>query len=236
MFGELVESRRQRHRRGGGDGIVVSVIAHAAIIGIVTYATAVATEVPRATKHPELIPLTPPREPLPTPTSPGKRAGGPGRTSSAPAAPSIPTPIEVHLPPIDQPLDIVESDRLASPRTFETTGDDSRGGTISGTGEASGDGMVYVDKPAAPMRGNPAPDYPSMLRATGAEGVVTAQFTVDTTGRVEPGSIQLETTANDLFALSVQRALERSRFTPAEYRGHKVRMRMRQDFVFRIEP
>jgi outer membrane biosynthesis protein TonB len=63
---------------------------------------------------------------------------------------------------------------------------------------------------------------------------VTARFIVDTTGRVEPGSIVLETESNELFAAAVRKALERARFTPAEAAGKKVRIRMWQEFAFRI--
>ena len=64
--------------------------------------------------------------------------------------------------------------------------------------------------------------------------LVTAQFVVDSTGRVDQRSIAFVGEANVLFERAVRRALEQARFTPAMLRGRPVRMMMRQDFVFRI--
>lgn len=61
---------------------------------------------------------------------------------------------------------------------------------------------------------------------------MVAQFVVDTAGRVEPGSIEVTSTTNPLFAQSVRSALIAARFRPAEVRGAPVRQLVQQSFSF----
>jgi protein TonB len=88
---------------------------------------------------------------------------------------------------------------------------------------------------AEPDPRNPAPDYPSMLRNAGVEGSVSAQFVVDTTGRVLAASIAFAQGDNALFQRSVRRALEAARFRPALVNGRAVRVLMAQAFQFRLQ-
>lgn len=88
---------------------------------------------------------------------------------------------------------------------------------------------------AVPDARNPAPVYPSMLRDAGIEGSVSAQFVVDTTGRVAASSIAFLGGGNALFQQSVRRVLEASRFSPALVNGHAVRVLMAQTFEFRLK-
>ena len=92
-----------------------------------------------------------------------------------------------------------------------------------------------VDTPAAPLPGNPPPQYPAALRATGVEGQVVARFVVDTLGRVEPSSVELPAGDSDpRFATAVRDVLPRLRFRPAAVGGHRVRQRVQQPFTFAI--
>lgn len=56
-------------------------------------------------------------------------------------------------------------------------------------------------------------EYPDRLRKQGIEGRVVTVAIIDTTGRVEPGSVELALTPDSGFAPPVRRYLERSRFT-----------------------
>ncbi|HEX6809597.1 MAG TPA: energy transducer TonB, partial [Gemmatimonadaceae bacterium] len=91
-----------------------------------------------------------------------------------------------------------------------------------------------VDVMAVPDARNPAPTYPSMLREAGIEGSISAQFVVDSTGRVAAPSITFLGGGNALFQQSVRRALEAARFSPALVDGHAVRVLMAQTFEFRL--
>ena len=91
-----------------------------------------------------------------------------------------------------------------------------------------------VDRAVSPFRDNPQPAYPSQLRAAGIEGSVVARFVVDTTGRVEPGSIDIVAMTQVAFSEAVRHALIRSRFVPAQYGHATVRQLVEQRFSFAL--
>lgn len=232
MFTELVESRARR--RSGWRGAAVSVLAHAALIGGAVRATVAGMEppAPPSVVAIHIDQLVPPSDPAPK----GGGTGGSGTTRSVRAEPRLPTPPEIPRYPTRGPdLPSLSMDSLvAGPGAF---GDgESRAGDGHGGAPASG---VYdpagVDRLAEPLPGNPQPSYPAALRSAGVEGVVSARFVIDTTGRAERESIAFDGDPDALFVAAVRRALERSRFAPAEARGRRVRVLARQEFVFRID-
>ncbi len=91
-----------------------------------------------------------------------------------------------------------------------------------------------VEKTASAIPGSGMPRYPAILRSAAVEGQVVAQFVVDTTGRVEPGSFTVVKSTHDLFVQSVRAALPSMRFEPAQVGGRKVRQQMQQPFVFQL--
>ena len=92
-----------------------------------------------------------------------------------------------------------------------------------------------VDNPVAFDSRSAAPAYPDSLRRAGVEGQVTAQFVVDTTGRVDVGSfVHLEST-HGRFTESVQQALPRMFFRPALLNGQKIRQLVQLPFVFKLQ-
>jgi TonB family protein len=92
-----------------------------------------------------------------------------------------------------------------------------------------------VDQPAHMRPDTPTPAYPDKLRRAGIEGEVDAEFTVDTTGRVDQAAgIKITDATNDLFAAAVRSALPSMRFYPAEISRHKVRQLVQQPFTFMI--
>jgi TonB family protein len=91
-----------------------------------------------------------------------------------------------------------------------------------------------VQKPAVPAPGNTGPLYPQELKAQGVEGGVLAQFIVDTTGRVRPGSFHVLRLTHSEFAAAVAAALPRMRFIPAERDGRKVPQLAQQPFQFEL--
>ncbi|HEU4564947.1 MAG TPA: TonB family protein [Gemmatimonadaceae bacterium] len=90
-----------------------------------------------------------------------------------------------------------------------------------------------VDVPArADSEALLAPAYPDSLRREGVSGVVLVEFVVDTTGRVEPGTIGIVSTTHPLFADAVRLAMPDARFHPAEREGHPVRQFVIQPLRF----
>jgi periplasmic protein TonB len=73
-----------------------------------------------------------------------------------------------------------------------------------------------------------------MLRSANVEGEVLVQFVVDTTGRVEKGSIKILKSSHELFTNAVQSALNSMRFYPAEIGGRKVKQLVQQPFNFAL--
>lgn len=105
-----------------------------------------------------------------------------------------------------------------------------------GSGVGSGTGVFtpsQVERAVAVI-GTVRPGYPEMLRAAGVEGRVVVRFVVDTTGRVEPGSIAIVESAHALFERSVREVLPRLRFAPAEAAGHHVRQLVEMPFQFSL--
>ncbi|HSU96186.1 MAG TPA: M56 family metallopeptidase [Gemmatimonadaceae bacterium] len=105
----------------------------------------------------------------------------------------------------------------------------------SGTGSHTTYFSFQVAKPARMLANTPTPIYPDSLRRAGVDGEVEAEFTVDTTGRVDQAAgIKITDATNGLFAAAVRSALPRMKFYPAEIGGHKVRQLVQQPFTFAI--
>jgi protein TonB len=111
-------------------------------------------------------------------------------------------------------------------------------GSGVGGGAASSDAIysaAVVEKSAIALSGNRTPIYPELLRKAGIEGSVLVQFIIDTTGRLEPGSVRILKSQHELFSAAVRNALLNHRFLPAEAGGRKVRTLVEQRFDFAIE-
>lgn len=96
--------------------------------------------------------------------------------------------------------------------------------------------VLEVDSMVERYDGSAAPIYPPDLLAQGGEGVVYAQFVVDTTGQVDTTSIRLLTSSHPSFSTSVVTALSQTRFRPAVRARHRVRQLVEQHFRFSITP
>lgn len=90
-----------------------------------------------------------------------------------------------------------------------------------------------VDTAAAPLgpEGWHVP-YPPSLQAAGTSGVVTAEFVVDTLGRVEAGHVGIVSSTDRFFSAAVAEALPAALFRPAVRAGRRVRQIVRQSFEF----
>ena len=91
-----------------------------------------------------------------------------------------------------------------------------------------------VDNPAAYDPRSAAPAYPDSLQGAGVEGSVTVQFVVDTLGRAVHSTLHVVNATHPRFAQSVQEALPRMLFRPAELTGVKINQLVQQTFTFRL--
>lgn len=91
-----------------------------------------------------------------------------------------------------------------------------------------------VDRMTWPRLGNPIPEYPKPMLRQGVEAAYHVTFVVDSTGRVEPGSISFPDEANELFVASILEALAGSRYYPATIGGRPVAQFVKQQFRFEL--
>lgn len=92
-----------------------------------------------------------------------------------------------------------------------------------------------VDKPARMLASTVTPIYPNSLRRAGIGGEVDAEFTVDTTGRVDQAAgIKITNATDPLFEQAVRTALPKMTFAPAEIRGMRIKQLVQQPFTFAI--
>jgi TonB family protein len=217
----LIESARASQRSLGGT--FVSIALHATLITLAVYATAKAGEVSVKVPIDTVTVFYPPQPKQPVPNH------GPPSHPNQPSTPvyprePVPTgPIDIpdHLPPIDSSIGKIAAESLFS-GGVPVTGTHGAG---PGTGSDSGQPMLasQVDKPAMARDGNPIPRYPALLESSRIEGTVLVQFIVDTLGHADMRSVKVLESSNELFVQSLEAALPKWRFYPAEAAGRKVK-------------
>lgn len=95
--------------------------------------------------------------------------------------------------------------------------------------------LLEVDSAVTRDPSSIAPAYPLILLRGGVQGRVATQYVVDTAGRADPKSIKILFTTHEEFATSVRAALPYMRFVPARLGGRKVRQLVEQEFTFKIQ-
>lgn len=231
MFENLIETKPKKPKTLRT--MIVSVFVHTLLIGGAVAATLQAKETIEKVKA-EKVEFVEMKKDEPPP--PEKEAPPPPEVI---AAPPPPKGFQVLTAPIKIP-DVLPDIDLSKKVTDEAdfSGKGVAGGIAKGVvGGAVTDQTYFefqVEKQVAQAPGNPGPRYPDMLRSANVEGEVLAQFVVDTTGRVEGGSIKILKTSHDLFTNSVKQALSGMRFFPAEIGGRKVKQLVQQPFNFTL--
>jgi periplasmic protein TonB len=80
----------------------------------------------------------------------------------------------------------------------------------------------------------PPPVYPELLRQAGVEGVVFVEAVVDTSGRVERGSLVVVSSADPAFDRGALECIGRALFRPARVGGRAVRVLVRLPVQFHL--
>ena len=158
---------------------------------------------------------------------------------TGPSAPEFPVPVIDPLPvALPAPLPIPAApDQWPDRHSGAQPGDALRPG--AGSNGSSGTtsqpfAVGEVDRAAAPRPGAPTPVYPPDLQAAGIEGVVSAEFVVDSAGRADERHITIVSSDYPEFSAAARAVIARTPYFPAEAHGHRVAQLVEQSFVFRI--
>lgn len=95
---------------------------------------------------------------------------------------------------------------------------------------------IEVDSAAALDPSAVGPDYPVRMLEKNIEGLVLAQFVVDSLGRADTTTFKLLEPAEPDFVMAVKTALPRMKYRPASLGGRSVSQLVQQPFGFRIRP
>lgn len=94
--------------------------------------------------------------------------------------------------------------------------------------------VLDVDSAAVRDPNSAAPAYPALMMTKGIEGFAAMRFVVDTTGRIDMGTVELLQATNAEFIQAVREAMPRMRFRPAKMGPTFVRQLAEQLFKFEI--
>jgi len=100
-----------------------------------------------------------------------------------------------------------------------------------GSGDVSTESMV--DEPPVFLSGPPL-QYPNLLRQAGIQGRVIVRAVIDTTGRAEPGSVQVLESPHPGFDQAARNAVLQARFRGGRFRGRAVRVVITLPVNFRM--
>jgi TonB family protein len=95
--------------------------------------------------------------------------------------------------------------------------------------------VIEVDSAAVRDPSSAAPSYPPAMMSLNIEGTATIKFVVDTTGRVDLGTVQTVAASNPAFAHAVLDALPKMRFHPARMGALAVRQMAMEEFKFQLK-
>jgi TonB family protein len=224
--------------------LTTSVVTHALMLALALAATRAALDAPPVASPDEVMLLFVPKAPEPPPppaTKPQKSApvvslaAPPPQGFQTVAAPS-------DIPNVIPPIDLKQ--RALDPRDFTGRGVEGGvgDGVVGGTGpvvvDAVGLDAIYeatTDVPGfspAVVLSQPTPQYPAALASVGVEGRISVEFVIDTTGKVEPASINIIERTHPAFESAARRAITGSIFRPARLSTVPVRQLTRQSVRF----
>ena len=230
MFENLIASTAARERPLTSS--LLSVGCHAVIAAAAVMATRVAVDATPARPFRADVPYVhlPVARPAQAPHS--------LQVTSPSAAPrfapiAVPTVMPVGLPPLqlDSPSGEALRRLIGAPDHDPTTPESA---PLYGIRRDSILTDMAVDEPVRWLSG-PTPEYPGALRAAGIEGVVAVRMVVDTLGRVEVGSVVVQSSTHAGFEVAAIEALRRAQFVPARLAGGPVRQLVQQSVRFRLD-
>jgi protein TonB len=249
MMNTLLESRPRKQRSTGTT--IFSVVFHSAIVLLAVFATARAgvpddKEAPQPkvnfvrVKKAEPAPV---KKAEPLPPKPKAKSAPKPQTPAVKPVIAPPKGFKVLEAPIVVPTEIPKIDLTATATNeADFSGKGAAGGTdageagaVAGTGVDTGRNYAEfeVEREVKAISGTSV-QYPEVMRSSGAEGEVLAEFVVNENGRVETGTFKVLNSSNAAFVEAVKNALPRMRFRPAQIGKTNVSQVVQQAFVFKL--
>jgi TonB family protein len=132
---------------------------------------------------------------------------------------------------VDEP----EPTRAAQQASVSTDAQENKMGVTSARLAEDAYSVVEVDSAAVRDPSSAAPSYPPAMMSLNIEGAATIKFVVDTTGRIDLGTVQTIAATNPAFAHAVLDALPKMRFHPARVGALAVRQMAMEEFKFQLK-
>jgi TonB family protein len=229
MFDVLPESAAPRAPRAWGSR-VISLALHAAVIAAAVRLTEGQAQPPdRDTLRDTTVFITrdhTARPPAPPP--PGQSVVAPG-----PVRLVVPVVLDLpnELPPIGDSVPALALAGWDSSGVFSSDSASRLAGTVLGA--APIDARLADEAPR--LLDHPPLRYPEVMRQAGVEGRVVVEAVLDTSGRVEPGSLRTAVGVHQLFDAAARDVVAASRYRPARLAGRAVRVRILVPVAFALQ-
>jgi TonB family protein len=221
--------------------LTTSVVTHALVITLAIVTTRAAFDSPRVAPPEDVMLLFVPKAPEPPPPVAKPEKSAPILSLAEPPPQGFQTVVAPSdIPNVIPPIDLKQ--RALDPRDFTGRGVEGgvADGVVGGTGPVEVDALDAIYEAATDVPGfepavvlsQPMPQYPTSLASVGVEGRVTAEFVIDTTGKVEPVSFRVIESTHPAFESAARRAITGSIFRPAHVSTVPVRQLTRQSVRF----
>jgi TonB family protein len=218
----LLETKRTYEKKRLFGLGATSLALHAVVIGGVVYATLSARPADTVLRLDTTAVLLAPAQKQPAEPPPAELAQ-PLRGFQTVA---VPTELPTAMPKLDL------QERF-DPKDYSGIG--VEGGRANGVVPSGNEvySEALVEERPALLSAPPVP-YPDLLKQAGIHGRVLMRAIVDTTGRVEPSSIEIATSPNPGFDIPAREWLSKALFRPARMHGKAVRVHITQPLDYSI--
>ena len=218
----LLETKRKSQKKTLFGVGATSLALHAAVIGGAVYVTLSARPADPAVRMDTTVVLLVPAERQPALPPPAQLAEPLWGFQTV----TVPTQLPTSVPKIDL------HERF-DPKDYSGIG--VEGGRAKGVVPSGNEvySEALVEERPALLSAPPAP-YPDLLKRAGIHGRVLLRAIVDTTGRVEPSSIEIATSPNPGFDGPAREWILRALFRPARVHGRAVRVHITQPLDYSV--
>ena len=218
----LLETKRRTEKTKLFGSGAASLAFHAVLIGGAVYATLSARPADIAVRMDTTVVLLTPAQRQPAVPPPAELAEPLRGFQTV----TIPTQLPTAIPKLDL------QERF-DPKDYSGVGVEGgrANGVVPSGNEVYSESLVE-ERPS--LLSAPPARYPDLLKQARIQGRVLLRAIVDTTGRVEPGSVVIATSPNPGFDLPAREWILKALFRPARMHGKAVRVHITQPLDYSI--